>query len=176
MANTILDFKNNLLGGGARANQFVVYLSFPSIVANSAGVIQKSQFLCHGASLPGSEIAVAPLFYRGREVKLPGERTFRNWTVRVINDTDFAIRDSFENWMHSINNIFDNSGETDPTRISTQLEVQQLDRNDQPLKAYQMVDAWPVNLGEIELSFDANNRIEEFTVEFAYSYWIPTTF
>ena len=169
---SILDFKNNLTGGGARANQFRVDLTFPAIAqAGDAG--RRAQFLCNAASLPGSTLGIAPVFYRGREVKLPGERTFQNWQITVINDTDFMIRDAFEGWMNMINDVQENSGITDPTVISAQMFVTQLDRNNDELKKYTFVDAWPVNLGDIQLNFSDNDKLEEFTVEFAYSFWLP---
>lgn len=170
---SILDFKANLVGGGVRANQFRVDLTFPSI-SGSGDAGRKAQFLCNAASLPGSTIGVAPIYYRGREVKLPGERVFQNWQITVIND-DFSIRDAFEDWMNAINDVQENTGELDPLSISAQLTVTQLDRNDNELKKYDFVDAWPVQLGDIQLSFADNDKIEEFTVELAYSYWIPTT-
>ena len=113
------------------------------------------------------------MFYRGREVKLPGERTFQNWQITIINDTDFAIRNAFEDWMNVINDVAENSGITNPNIITSDMYVTQLDRNNEDLKKYSFVDCWPVNMSDIQLSFDANDRVEDFTVELAYAYWLP---
>jgi T4-like virus tail tube protein gp19 len=172
---TILDFKSNLLGGGARPNQFRVELSFPGLVSGTTNAAKKAQFLCKAASLPGSAINIANVFYRGREVKLAGERVFQNWQISVINDTDFAIRDSFERWMQVINNVKDNTGSTNPLSYTAQMAVHQLDRNGGVIKSYNFVDCWPTNLSEIALDWGSNDQVEEFSVEFAYAYWETVT-
>lgn len=171
---SILEFKSNFLGGGARANQFKVELTFPGFVSGGNDAGRKAQFLCHAASLPGSHLGIAPVMYRGREVKLPGERVFQNWTINVLNDTDFGIRNAFEKWSNTINNVKNNTGITNPLIVTSNMSVHQLDRNGVTLKSYTFADCWPVNVGEINLSFSENDRIEEFTVELAYAFWETT--
>jgi hypothetical protein len=171
---SILEFKSNFLGGGARANQFKVELTFPGFVSGGTDAGRKAQFLCHGASLPGSHLGIAPVMYRGREVKLPGERTFTNWQISVLNDTDFGIRNAFESWSNTINNVKNNTGITNPMAVTTNMSVHQLDRNGVILKSYTIADCWPVSVGDINLQFSENDRIEEFTVEIAYSFWETT--
>jgi hypothetical protein len=168
---SILDFKSALLGGGARPNQYRVELAFPAFVSGGSTAGQKAQFLCSAASLPGSDIGVTSVFYRGREVKLPGERRFNNWTIRITNDTDFAIHTAFESWMNAINHTKENSGITNASMITTQMSVTQLDRNNVALKKYSFADVWPVSMGDIQLSFNANDQIEEFDVQLAYAWW-----
>ena len=110
----ISDFKSRLSGGGARPNLFEVELAFPDAVAIANDVLQKSRFLVKAAALPASTIAPVDIPFRGRILKVAGDRTFETWTVTVINDTDFAIRSAFEKWMNSINKLDDASGITDP--------------------------------------------------------------
>lgn len=172
---SILDFKSNLLGGGARANQFRVELSFPALVSGTGQAAQKAQFLCTAASLPGSSIGVAEVMYRGRSVPLAGERTFQPWTITIINDTDFLIRDAFEKWMQVINNVKNNTGVTNPLTYTAQMNVVQLDRNGSTLKTYTFIDAWPNELSEIGLAYANNNQIEEFQVTLQYAYWETKT-
>lgn len=172
---SIQEFKANLLGGGARANQFKVELNFPAIVPGVGDAARKAQFLCTAASLPGSHLDVAPVSYRGRVVPLPGERTFRPWTISIINDTDFDIRDAFERWSNAVNNVRDNTGVTNPMLTTAQMSVHQLDRNNNVVKSYTFVDAWPNDVGEIQLDYSNNNTIEIFTVELQYLYWEPKT-
>ena len=166
----VLDFKKALQGGGARANQFRVQLDFPNPIGAS---VYNGQFLCTATSLPGSNIGIAPVHYRGREIKIPGERTFQNWSITIINDTNFEIRDSFEVWMNAINSVKENTGITNPLEVTKQMQVWQMDRNGADLKGYNFVDLWPVNISEIALSFNQNDQLEEFTVELAYAYWEP---
>lgn len=170
---SILNFKASFLGGGARANQFRVTLNFPSFVTGSSSAATKAQFLCEAASLPGQQIGIAPLMYRGREVKLAGERRFDNWQVTVLNDTDFDIHNAFESWMEKVNSKQENTGLTNPLLYTTNMNVEQLDRNGITLKKYTFQDAWPVSITPIQLNFGDNDTIERFTVELAYG-WFET--
>jgi hypothetical protein len=163
------------LGGGARANQFRVDLNFPTFVGGGQNAGRKAQFLCKSASLPGSHIGISSVFYRGREVKLAGERQFQNWGVSIINDTDFAIRDAFESWMNSINDVKENVGITNPGLYTVDMTVTQLDRNGASLKTYTFAGAFPVEISDIQLDFQNNDQVEEFQVQFAYAFWQPNT-
>jgi hypothetical protein len=169
---SILNFKAALLNGGARANQFRVTLNFPSFVDGTSAAT-KGQFLVEAASLPGQYIGVAQVMYRGRQVKLAGERTFDNWTVTCLNDNDFDIHNAFESWMQQINNKQENSGLTNPLVYTTNMNVEQLDRNGATLKKYTFQDAWPVSISPIQLNFGDNDNVERFNVEFAYG-WFST--
>lgn len=174
MAN-IDSFKANLLGGGARANQFFVQLTFPNYVVAGAALSAKGQFVCKGAQLPASTIDNTPVNFRGRQVNLAGERTFAPWTVTILNDNDFALRNAFEAWQNGINDVANNTGRLAPTAYQVDLDVYQLDRNGTPVKHYKFVDAYPTETSAIELNFDTNNQIEEFTVTFQYNYWTSET-
>ena len=103
-----------MTGGGARANLFEVVLTFPDAAQPAQDVLDKSRFLVKGARLPASNIAQIEVPFRGRVLKIAGDRTFDSWTVTVINDTDFAIRSAFENWMNTINKLSDNTGLVNP--------------------------------------------------------------
>lgn len=173
--SNISDFKSQLLGGGARSNQFRAYLHFPSYVSIGALEGARSQFLCKAASLPASNIANVEVQYRGRPVNFAGERTFQPWTVTILNDTSFGLRNAFETWQSGIQRYAATEGKTNPSDYQVELEIQQLDRNGATLKTYKFSDAYPTNIGEIQLSFDNVNTIEEFTVEFQYNYFTSNT-
>ena len=128
---TISDFKTKLTGGGARANLFEVVLTFPDAAQPPSDVLDKSRFLVKGARLPASNIAQIEVPFRGRVLKIAGDRTFDSWTVTVINDTDFAIRSAFENWMNTINKLNDNTGLVNPADYQADAIVFQLDRDGQ---------------------------------------------
>ena len=166
---TISDFKSKLTGGGARANLFEVVLTFPDIVQPATDVLDKSRFLVKGARLPASNIAQIEVPFRGRALKIAGDRTFDSWTVTVINDTDFAIRSAFENWMNAINRLSDNTGLVNPADYQADCYVYQLDRDGQALRSYRFFDTFPTQVGPIELSYDAQG-IQEFTVELQVQY------
>lgn len=166
----ITEFKSLLGAGGARPNQFLVELAFPSYVVNPP---VESSILVSGAALPGSTVNPAVIQYRGREVKLAGERIFDPWTITVVNDTDQRLRRAFENWMEGMNNKVDNQGRLSPNQYSTDINVVHLDRNDNELPGgrYQLVDAFPIQMSEIALQYAQNDIIEEFTVTFQYQHY-----
>jgi hypothetical protein len=166
----ITDFKSKLTGGGARSNLFEVVLSFPDIAPTDTNVLDKSRFLVKGANLPASNVAPIDVPFRGRTLKVAGDRTFESWTVTVINDTDFSIRSAFENWMNKINRVSDNTGVTDPTAYTADAFVYQLDRDGSTLRAYHFYDIFPTSIGAITLDYNTPN-IQEFTVEFQILWW-----
>ena len=166
---TISDFKSKLTGGGARANLFEVVLTFPDAAQPAQDVLDKSRFMVKGARLPASNIAQIEVPFRGRVLKIAGDRTFDSWTVTVINDTDFSIRSAFENWMNTINKLNDNTGLVNPADYQSDAFVFQLDRDGQTLRKCRFYDTFPTQVGPIELSYDAQG-IQEFTVELQVQY------
>lgn len=167
----ITDFKSKLSGGGARANLFEVVLSFPDSAPTDTNVLDKSRFLIKAAALPASTIGPVTVPFRGRILKIAGDRTFESWTVTVINDTDFSIRSALENWINSINRVSDATGATDPAAYQADAFVYQLDRDGSTLRAYHMYDIFPTNIAQIALSSETTDVIEEFTCEFQVQWW-----
>ena len=167
----ITDFKSKLTGGGARANLFEVILTFPDAAQPDTVVLDKSRFLVKGANLPASNIAQIEVPFRGRSLKIAGDRTFDSWTVTVINDTDFAIRSAFERWMNTINRVSDNTGLVNPADYQSDAYVYQLDRDGSTLRSYRFYDVFPTQVAPIELSYDNGTGIEEFTVELQVQWW-----
>ena len=167
---TISNFKSKLTGGGARANLFEVVLTFPDAAQPDQDVLEKARFLVKGANLPASNVAQIEVPFRGRVLKIAGDRTFDSWTVTVINDTDFAIRSAFEKWQNTINRLSDNTGLTNPADYQADAYVYQLDRDGSTLRSYRFYDTFPTQVGPIELSYDATG-IQEFTVELQVQYW-----
>ena len=166
----ITDFKSKLTGGGARSNLFEVVLTFPDAAAPDQVVLDKSRFLVKGANLPASNVAQIEVPFRGRVLKVAGDRTFDSWTVTVLNDTDFAIRSAFEKWMNVINRMSDNTGLTNPAEYQSDAFVYQLDRDGTALRSYRFYDIFPTQVGPIELSYDSQG-IQEFTVELQVLWW-----
>ncbi len=191
---TIDSFKSKLVGGGARPNLFEVILNFPT---GTKGDIkdfdEKARFLVKAANLPASNITPIDVPFRGRNLKIAGDRTFDVWTITVINDTDFAIRNAMERWMNGMNNLENATGDTTPNDYQSDAYVYQLGRNgiaaanstqgtaqlDGPkngdkvpvLKAYKFHGIFPTNISAIELSYDQPDTIEEFTVDLQVQWW-----
>jgi hypothetical protein len=186
---TLSNFKSRLAGGGARPNLFEVTLpSFPAAAEDFWGEGEnesntKMAFLCKAAQLPASTVAEIPVAFRGRQLKVAGERTFDPWTVTIINDEDFGLRTSFEAWMNKLSKLNDATGVTNPTSYMTNAYVKQLGRGKQKfaeensggesaiLRTYKFYDIWPTNVSAIQLSYDTEGTIEEFDVTFAVQYF-----
>jgi hypothetical protein len=164
----ISKFKGLLGAGGARPNQFRVFLNFPGYV-NTPN--PEYSLLVTGAALPASNVNPTLLQYRGREVKLAGERIFDPWTVTIVNDTEFSLRTPIEQWMDGMNNLVDNTGVLAPRDYQVDLVVEHLDRNDEVLQTYTLNSAFPINMSEITLQYGQNDVIEEFTVTFQYQHY-----
>ena len=151
------DFKSKLVGGGARANLFRATINFPGYAGGDVEL----------TSLVG-QIDVP---FRGRQLKIAGDRTFENWTATVIAESSMAVRNSFERWLNGINEHQAGTGLVNPVDYQADILVEQLGRNDEILKACNIRGAFPVNLGAIELAYETTDTLEEFTCEFAYQYW-----
>ena len=163
----ITEFKARLGAGGARPNQFRVLLGFPSYVT---GADPSYSLLVTGAAVPASTVNPAILQYRGREVKLAGERIFDPWTVTIVNDSGQSLRRPFAQWMEGMNGTADNTGFLNPVDYQADITVQHLDRNDDVLRGgtYVLRNAFPIQMSEIALQYAQNDIIEEFTVTFQY--------
>jgi hypothetical protein len=167
----INQFRNKLGAGGARPNQFLVTLTWPALVGAGAN---DDSLLVTGASLPASNVNPTIIQYRGREVKFAGERVFEPWSITVVNSTDFKLRQYFERWSNLMNDRINNGGSIVPTTYYKDLTVEQLDRNDQVLRTYKILNAFPSNVSDIALQYGQNDVISEFTVTFQYSHFEVT--
>ena len=170
MAN-IDTFKANLLGGGARANQFKVTITPPTGIPIGLDV-RRTSFLVRASSLPALTLGEIPIPFRGRTIHIAGDRPeFEPWTTTFMNDTDFMIRNAMERWSNGINDLANNTGVVAPADYQTDLTVEQLDRDDTVLKSYIFRSAWPTSVGAIELTNEAADAIETFEVTWRYQHF-----
>jgi len=165
-------FKSKLTGGGARANLFQVTLNFPGYAGGSS---ELASFMVKAASLPASTIGKIEIPFRGRVLKIAGDRTFDVWNTTIINDVNMPIRNAIERWMNGINNHVANTGRSNPRDYQVDLKVDQLDKGGNVTKSYIIRSAFPTSCGAIELSNDTNDAIQEFPVTFEYQYWESST-
>ena len=174
---TISAFKSALVGGGARPNLFEVELT--TLPAGITGWdAENFRYMCKAASLPAQTIAAIDVPFRGRIFKVAGDRTIETWTVTIINDEGFVLRNAFEQWTEQIAKLSNNLGATDPSAYMTNAKVFQLGRGSKTssqdsdgesnvvLKEYEFIDIFPTSVSSIDLSYDTGDTIEEFTVEF----------
>ena len=168
---SINDFKANLIGGGARANQFRVTITPPPGIAIGLDV-RRTSFMCKGTNLPAQELTPIEVPFRGRKIYIAGDREFaETWTTTFINDTDFMVRNALERWSNGINDLALNTGVIDPADYQTDLTVEQLDRDDTILKTYIFRSAWPVTISAIELTSEAADTLEEFECTWRYQHF-----
>jgi len=165
------DFKANLLGGGARANQYRVTITPPSGIAIGLDV-RRASFLVTASNLPAQTLGEIAIPFRGRQIYIAGDRTFDDaWTTTFMNDTDFMVRNAMELWMNGINDLADATGVTALADYQTDLQVEQLDRDDTILKSYIFRSAWPTSLSAIDLTNDQADSIETFEVTWRYQHF-----
>ena len=167
MAN-LSGFTQALQGGGARANQFMVSMAG----SGAAGLTGNFHFLCKGAQIPALTIGEVAVPYRGRTIYLAGDRTYDAWTVTIMNDRNYSVRSFLESWMDDMGDV---GGTTKANAISSSTyyanaTVHQLDRNNATIRTYKLEGLWPTTLDAIDLSFDANDAIEEFGATFRFNW------
>ena len=191
MASTISNFKSQLKGGGARPNLFEVGVTCPTGWVDDAE--REFKFLCKATSMPTQTIGSVDVPFRGRILKVAGDRTFEPWSVTVINDENFNVRRSFEKWAQKINNLTTGVGEVDPGKYMGIGYVHQLSRSttrgisdiagvdnqatsNKVVHTYKIDEIWPSEIGSIDLSYESSDAIEEFTVTFQVQYTNSSTF
>lgn len=177
MPFNINTFKTDgLVYGGARPSLFsVTFGPLPKNLNISSTSLEKFSFLCKTGQLPESALGTIEVPYFGRKIKVAGERTFSDWAVTVMNDEDFAVRSLFENWSNAINRKVSNV--RNPALITenykVDLIVTQYGKDGAVIRAYRLVGAFPATIGPIGLNWESTNAVEEFSVNFAYDYWVP---
>lgn len=165
------DFKANLIGGGARANQYRVTITAPPGIAIGLDV-RRTSFLVTASNLPAQTLASIAIPFRGRSIYIAGDRSFEeDWTTTFINDTDFMIRNAMERWSNGINDLAAGTGVIAPADYQTDLTVEHLDRDDTVLKSYIFRSAWPTTISAIELTNEASDAMETFDVTWRYQHF-----
>ena len=179
MAFAVSEFKSNLKQGGARPSLFKVLFQYPSRITTPP---TKSEFLVKATTIPASTIGSYDVFYHGKTIHVAGDRSFDTWDTTIINDEDFGIRKTLENWMNSISNhklntrnknIF-NTAEGDSAKYKSTLKVRQFSKSGEELRVYEFIGAWPSALSTINLDW-SSQEIEEFTCTWMYDSWQVTS-
>ena len=177
----IIDFKSKL-NGGVRPNLYQVDIDFPTRAigalngATKSSLMGETRYLCRSTSLPTHSQGLIEVPFRGRFLKIPGDRTFEAWTATFYNTADFNLRAAFENWINIANQTDENIGVVGGLdALFTDVTVRQLSKDsaggkNSVLRTYRLVDAWPTSVGAINVAFDSNDALEEFDVEFQYQY------
>jgi hypothetical protein len=172
MPFNISNFRSELQYDGARANLFEVTMQFPILLGNSDAA-RKLTFMCKSASLPGVSVGTVPMYYFGRELKFAGNKNFQDWSITIINDEDFLVRNAFEEWSDGINRHVENLRTlgNNPNSYQVDMQVVQYGKSGNGIKGYNLVGCWPTDISTIDLDWGTNDTIEDFTVTLAYQWW-----
>jgi len=172
MPFNVNDIRAQLTGGGARPNLFEVRMPFPG-VANPGAAGTKMTFTCKGAQMPGSTIGMIEVPYFGRTIKIAGNRSFPEWTTTVINDEDFSVYNAIQTWMNAINSHQGNIREAGNSPITYQstADIIHYGKAGEEIKRVTIVNMWPADLAPIDLAWETNDALEEFTCTWQYDYW-----
>ena len=164
--------------GGVRPNLFSVDHDWPAgvtdpIITGATG--GEVTYMCKSAALPATNVGTVELPFRGRVVKVPGDRTYETWTGTFYNDDAFEMRAAYEKWIALTNGADANLAEADISTTFKNITVSQLDKFSASdslkiIRSYELVGAWPVSVSQISVAYDNNDSYEEFDVEFAYQY------
>ena len=165
MAFNINEMRSELVYGGARQNLFQVKIENP---ANSSAYL-KTPFMVTASQIPESQLGIIPVYYFGRQMKLAGDRQFGDWTVTILNDEDFLVRNAMEEWSNRINRLERNV--RDIRRYKGTAEVTQFDKGGNPIRTYEFQGIFPSVISPIELDWSTTDQIEQFQVTFQYDYW-----
>jgi len=174
MPFNINEMRARLNGGGARPNLFEVILPFPTIVNSGSAASSKLTFTCKAAQLPGSDITPINVPYFGRMIKMPGSRVFQEWTTTIINDEDFLVFDALTSWMNAINSHAGNINEAGNSSLDYQstADVIHYGKDGSAIKTIKVVNMWPSSIAPIDLGWENNDQLEEFTCIWQYDYWV----
>lgn len=174
MSFTVSDFRAQMQYDGARPNLFQITLVMPTYALNSSAAGSKATFMAKAAQIPGSSLNNIPMYYFGRELKFAGNRTFADWTLQIINDEDFLIRNALESWSNAINGHASNlraAAALNMSGYTVDAIVTQFGKTGNIIATYNMIGAWPVDIAPIDLDWGTNDTIEEYPVTFAFQWW-----
>ena len=169
----VLEFQSKIKGA-VRPNLFSVTHNFPTGVIAADGL---ETYLCKSAALPASTVGTVELPFRGRVIKVPGDRTFESWTATFYMDDAFQLRGAYEKWIELTNTVDANTASAGMGDVLEDIVVTQMDKFNgsatqfKDIRQYKLVKAFPVSVSQVSLAYDNNDSYEEFDVEFAYQYF-----
>jgi hypothetical protein len=178
MSFKISDFRA-ALGAGSRPNMFKVKVTGP------VGYdLQDFEYLCRAGSLPSSTLGTIEIpMNAGRRLKMGGDRTFTEWTSTVLNDEEFKLRTTLEQWQNAMVKTNYEIGSVGKRTAKVGLEgkdglygtVQIFQLNDAGASVdngeYKLINCWPSDISTIDLSYDTTDAVEDFTVTWTYDYF-----
>lgn len=181
MAFDINRFRSELRGDGARPTLFEVQITFPASVAG-AFPTEQAAFQAKASSLPASTIGMIEVPYFGRKIKVAGDRTFDDWNCTFINDENFNVRNALEYWSSSMDQLSTlaqrkrvNGANENPYSYVASIIINQYGKQGDIVKTYTLINAFPTMVGQIDVSWENNDQIEEFDVTWSYDYFITTS-
>lgn len=179
MAFATLSNLQSALGGGSRPNLFSVQITFPSAITSS-NLSDTENYLCKAAAIPAMTIGSIEVPFRGRSIKVPGDRSFAEWSPTFISDAGFSIRKKMESWVDWIKSAdFSAATLRNPNSLKGDdyygtVTVKQLNEDAGVMRVYRLALAFPTDVSSMDLSYDTTDALQEFTATFQYSYFSAT--
>ena len=175
MTFSVNDIKAQLVGGGARQSLFSVQFN----ISNQALAITNTKvpYMVKASSIPEARLGNIQVPYFGRKINLAGDRTYADWTVTVINDEDFMVRNAMEQWSNQINSFQGNLrtiGSSSPAAYKSDATVTQYSKTGAAIRQYTFHGIYPADVSAIDLDWNTTDQIEEFRVTFMYDWWEVT--
>lgn len=168
MPFNINDIRASMSLDGARPTLFMVEIQNP--YNGLAGL--KIPISVRAASIPARTFGQIPVPYFGRTINLRGDPQYDAWSVGILNDEDFVIREAFEQWCDAINAPEDNVARDPGLAYKSSAIVTQFSKTGETIRRYRFDGIFPVQVGDINLNWGAQNQVEEFGVTFAVDKWV----
>ena len=130
--------------------------------------------MVRATTIPEAALGVIEVPYFGRKIRLAGDRTYGTWSVQVLNDEDFLIRNALEEWSNKIQTFEGNVrdfGSSSPLQYKQTATVTQYSKTGTPIREYKFNGIFPTTISTIDLDWGSVDSIEEFGVTFAYDWW-----
>ena len=166
-------FSSQLTGGAqnyARSNLFEVFIGLTG---------EDQKFVCKSASLPATSVGVIEVPYQNRKIKVPGDRTFQDWTVTIVNDESMSVRKALLKWQSQMQGfhefgeakILDDGNKPSPLGHHRMLTVTPMDRTMEALSLSEVsLYGWPSEIGSVDLSWETADTVQEYTVTFSITH------
>jgi hypothetical protein len=181
MSFSISDFTASMKFGGARPHLFQVEMALPVALLSISQVAFTRDLPVKATTtqIPASTVEPIPVAYQGRFVNFSGNRTYQPWTVEILNDEDFGVYDAFTSWLAALNdpilNVRMPALSSEPSTYKSMATIMQYgqDGGIAPIKTWEVLGIFPINVSEIQLAWEQTNQIERFAVTFAVDAVVP---
>jgi hypothetical protein len=164
----------NSRGEFARANRFMATINLPNAVMgnlNGALVSRDLAIMVDSVNLPGRNIATTEYTNGTGTKKMPYTFIDNEVNITFLLTQDYYAKHVFDAWMSQIVDVKNFVGGYKDDYAANKISIHQLDINNGKLYTAHLLKAYPISMGDIELSNEAENSIVKLQVTFSYNYY-----